>query len=148
MSAASAAKMTEGSWEHFSHDADVGVRGYGATKAIAFENAARAMTAACWDLQSVGRERCVEVSCSAPDDEMLLVDWLNALIFEMATRDMVFGDFEVRIDGGKLDGKAWGAPAGSKRLAAACEPKGATYTALLVAQRPDGSWSAACVVDV
>ena len=33
-------------WEHFEHDADVGVRGWGNTRAEAFEQAAVAMTAA------------------------------------------------------------------------------------------------------
>ena len=30
----------------------------------------------------------------------------------------------------------------------ACEPKGATYTALKVSKNVDGMWSAACIVDV
>jgi tRNA nucleotidyltransferase (CCA-adding enzyme) len=34
------------------------------------------------------------------------------------------------------------------RHAPACEPKGATYTALKVARDADGAWSAACIVDV
>jgi tRNA nucleotidyltransferase (CCA-adding enzyme) len=32
----------------------------------------------------------VEVSCEAPDDELLLVDWLNALVYEMAMRQVLF----------------------------------------------------------
>ena len=32
-------------WEHYEHGADIGVRGFGATKAEAFEQAALAMTA-------------------------------------------------------------------------------------------------------
>ena len=32
-------------WEHFEHDADIGVRGIGASKADAFEQAALALTA-------------------------------------------------------------------------------------------------------
>ena len=34
-----------GEWEHFPHDADVGLRGWGATPAEAFEQAAYALTA-------------------------------------------------------------------------------------------------------
>ena len=135
-------------WEHFSHDADIGARGFGESKAEAFENAARAMMAACLDLAQVRCDQSVQISCSAPDDEVLLVDWLNALIFEMATRRMVFGDFKVRIEGQRLDGEAWGEPADAKRHAPSCEHKGATYTGLRVFQRPDGLWCAECVVDV
>ena len=148
MSAEKPADVARDGWELFAHDADVGVRGLGVTKAEAFENAARAMMAACLDLAQVRCKQCVAVSCSAPDEEVLLVDWLNALIFEMATRRMVFGDFRVRIDGCRLDGEAWGEPADSKRHAPSCEHKGATYTALRVFQRPDGLWCADCVVDV
>ena len=32
-------------WEHFTHDADMGVRGYGETKSQAFEQVALALTA-------------------------------------------------------------------------------------------------------
>ncbi len=139
---------TRDRWELFPHDADIGTRGLGETKAEAFENAARAMMAACLDLTQVRCDLCVAVSCSAPDDEVLLVDWLNALIFEMATRRMVFGDFRVRIEDHRLEGEAWGEPADSRRHAPSCEHKGATYTALRVFQRPDGLWCAECVVDV
>jgi len=40
-------------WEHFPHDADVGVRGVGATLAQAYEQAALALTAAIADLATV-----------------------------------------------------------------------------------------------
>ena len=90
----------------------------------------------------------VEVHCSAPDIELLFVEWLNAIVFEMATRHMLFGRFAVHIDGTRLEGVLWGEPVDVERHAPACEPKGATYTALRVAKERDGSWSAACVVDV
>jgi SHS2 domain-containing protein len=40
-------------WEHFPHEADIGVRGFGASKAQAFEQAALAMTAVMTDLAAV-----------------------------------------------------------------------------------------------
>ena len=80
--------------------------------------------------------------------ELLLVEWLNAIIYEMAVRKMLFGRFAVRIDDGRLEGTLWGEPVDVERHAPACEPKGATYTALRVAKNPDGTWSAACIVDV
>lgn len=134
-------------WEHFPHDADVGVRGFGATPAQAFEQAALALTAV------VTRARVepvspVEVKCDAPDVELLFVDWLNAIIYEMAVRNMLFSRFDVRIEGTELTATLWGEPVDIARHAPACEPKGATYTALRVAREDDGTWSAACVVDV
>ncbi len=87
------------------------------------------------------------MSCEAPDLELLFVEWLNAIIYEMAVRNMLFSRFSVRIDGTRLTGTLWGEPVDVARHQPACEPKGATYTALKVAEN-DGIWSAACIVDV
>ncbi len=134
-------------WEQFPHDADVGVRGFGATPAAAFEQAARALTAVVTHAE-VKALVAVEVGCEAPDIELLFVEWLNAVIYEMAVRRMLFSRFAVRIAGTRLEATLWGEPVDVARHAPACEPKGATYTALRVAQEPGGSWSAACIVDV
>jgi tRNA nucleotidyltransferase (CCA-adding enzyme) len=134
-------------WEHFPHDADVGVRGRGATPAAAFEQAAQALTAVVTHAK-VSPQSAVAVTCDAPDLELLFVEWLNAIIYEMAVRNMLFGRFAVRIEHGRLEATLWGEPVDVERHAPACEPKGATYTALRVGQDPDGTWSAACIVDV
>ena len=136
-----------GQWEHFPHDADVGVRGWGATPAEAFEQAACAMTAVVTRAE-VNPKVAVRVSCQAPDLELLFVEWLNAIIYEMAVRNMLFGRFSVRIEDDRLEGTLWGEPVDVERHAPACEPKGATYTALKVAKDADSRWSAACIVDV
>ncbi|MCO6179079.1 archease [Ciceribacter sp. RN22] len=134
-------------WELFPHDADVGVRGFGATPAEAFEQAALALTAAVTD-EPVEARTMVEVECRAPALDLLFVEWLNAIIYEMAVRRMLFSRFEVRIDGDILKGTLWGEPVDVLRHAPAAEPKGATYGELQVEQAADGSWSAACIVDV
>src|SRR5450759_5008659 len=147
MSQAAAPVANTARWEHFPHDADVGVRGFGATPAEAFEHAAEALTAVV-TLTKVEPKVQVEVKCEAPDLELLFVEWLNAVIYEMAVRGMLFGRFAVRIEGMRLNGVLWGEPVDVERHAPACEPKGATYTALKVAADNNGSWSAACIVDV
>ena len=73
-------------WEHFAHDADIGIRGIGATRSEAFEQAALALTAAITDPAHVAQRIAVAIRCEAPDDELLLADWLNAIVYEMATR--------------------------------------------------------------
>ncbi|OGI45845.1 MAG: archease [Candidatus Muproteobacteria bacterium RBG_16_65_34] len=135
-------------WEHFPHEADVGVRGIGATPEQAFEQAALAMTAVIADPATITPTQAVAIEAEAPDMELLLVDWLNALVYEMATRKLLFSRFEVHIDGQVLRGRAWGEPADAAKHQPAVEVKGATYTALRVAQNPDGEWVAQCVVDV
>jgi len=135
-------------WEHFPHDADVGVRGLGTTLEQAFEQAALALTAVITDLAAVAPREMIRLSCEAPDAELLLVDWLNLLVYEMATRNMLFSRFEVHLEGNRLTAQAWGEALETARHHPAVEVKGATYTALKVAQQPDGGWLAQCIVDV
>jgi SHS2 domain-containing protein len=141
------AVATASSWAHFSHDADIGVVGIGSTKAEAFRQAALALTAVITDPSNVRPVQPVPVFCQAQSDEMLLVEWLNALVYEMAVRTMLFGDFAVEIEAGDLRGTAYGEPVDLGRHEPAVEIKGATLTALQVAEGPDG-WRVQCVVDV
>lgn len=135
-------------WEHFHHVADIGVRGYGHDMAQAFEQAALALTAAITDPDRVHETTQISLSCSAPDSELLLVDWLNALVYEMGTRHLLFKRTEVRIHDHGLQARAWGEPIDPERHVPAVEVKGATYTELRVTRSPDGSWVAQCVIDV
>jgi SHS2 domain-containing protein len=134
-------------WSHFPHRGDVGVRGQGDTMAEAFENAARAMTAVVVPLEAIRSDVAKTVACSAADREILFVDWLNAVIYAMATEGMLFRDFRVEIDGGSLKGTLLGEPVEPTRHEPAVELKGATLTELRVAEGPQG-WTAQCVVDV
>lgn len=135
-------------WEHFHHVADIGVRGFGPTLESAFCQAALALTGVIADPECVRPDKRVGLCCEAPDREMLLVDWLNALVYEMAVGNLLFGRFEVNIAGNRLTGAAWGEPVDVARHQPAVEVKGATYTALEVRQEAKNLWVAQCVVDV
>jgi len=135
-------------WEHFAHAADIGLRGRGATREQAFAEAGRALTAVVTEVDRVAPRLAVPIRCDAPDDELLLVAWLNALVYEMATRRMLFGRFDVRIADHALAATAWGEPVDVARHQPAVEPKGATMTALRVAREPDETWIAQTVLDV
>ena len=135
-------------WTHFHHEADIGVRGIGQTHEEAFEETAMALTAVITDPASVACSDTVTVDCEAPDPELLLVDWLNALVFEMATRKMLFSRFHVELNGTHLLATACGEPIDVARHQPAAEVKGATYTELEVHEDKPGEWRAQCVVDV
>jgi protein archease len=111
--------------ELFAHRADVGVRGVGPTRNAAFEQAALALTSVVTDPSKITSKEAIDVTCEAPEDTYLLLDWLSALIYEMAVRRLVFGRFAVSIEGNRLDGRAWGEPVDRKRHRPAVEPKGA-----------------------
>ncbi len=135
-------------WEHFPHQADIGIRGVGGTLEQAFAQAAIALTAVITDPERVEPRQAVEIACQNPDIELLLVDWLNTLIYEMDTRKMLFSRFSVTIEGPRLTARAWGDALNIARHQPAAEAKAATYTALKVEQTPQAGWSAQCVVDV
>jgi len=135
-------------WEHFSHGADVGIRGRGSTLAEALAAAATAMTAVVTDPATVRQVDSIEIRCTAPSPDLLLVDWLNSLVYEMSTRRMLFSGFEVECDGSGLRARVRGEPVDVERHQPAVEVKGATLTALDVHRSRNGNWTAQCVVDV
>jgi len=135
-------------WEHFHHEADIGVRGCGHSPEAAFEEAALALTSVITDLDTVSCRESVAITCEAPDLELLFVDWLNALVYEMATRRMLFRRYRVRLDGTRLHATACGESIEVARHQPAAEVKGATYTELEVREEQPGEWRAQCVVDV
>jgi SHS2 domain-containing protein len=135
-------------WEHFEHMADIGVRGFGPSPAEAFAHAAVALSAVICDPATIHTVDKVEFECQASELELLFVDWLNAVIYEMAVRRMLFGRFDVNISGDRLKATAWGEPLDRQRHQPAVEIKGATFTELKVSRESDGQWLAQCVVDV
>jgi len=135
-------------WEHFDHGADIGVRGIADTEAGAFEQAALALTAVITNPDLVRCTETVEVHCEAPDHEILFTEWLNAIIFEVATRNMLFSRFEIKLFKESLTATLCGEAVNIQRHSPAVEIKGATYTSLKVFQDDDGKWIAQCVVDV
>jgi SHS2 domain-containing protein len=135
-------------WEHFEHQADIGVCGVGITKEQAFEQAALALTAVITDLASVEPKEKVEIACEAADDELLLIEWLSSLLFGMDCRKMLFSQFEVVINQDKLTAVYRGEKLYIAKHHPAVEVKGATYMSLSVKQDESGRWIAQCVVDV
>ena len=134
-------------WEHFQHQADIGVRGIGAEPEEAFAEGAYALMAVFCNPQKVQPRRAVRITAEAPDRELLFADWLNQIIYEIDTRRMLFSRFEVTLDGDTLTGTAWGEPADPDKHEFAVDVKAATYQMLKVAEE-NGRWIAQCVVDV
>lgn len=134
-------------WELFEHGADVGVRGVGRSLGEAFAQVGIALTAVITEPSNVRPRAGVDLRCAAPDPGLLLIDWLNALIYEMAAQDMLFAEFEIDTDGRTLSAHCRGETLDRDRHMPAVEIKGATPTALRV-EESGGVWLAQCVVDV
>jgi tRNA nucleotidyltransferase (CCA-adding enzyme) len=140
--------MGKGYWEHYSHPADMGIRGFGSTREEAFAQAALAMTAIVLDPAKIDCRQAVEVVCEDDDDEMLFWHWLSELLSEMALHNMVFGRFELQAVNGGLKAIAWGEEVDKNKHEPAVEVKAATFAGLKVDHARDGTWMAQCVVDV
>jgi SHS2 domain-containing protein len=134
-------------YETFEHEADVGIRGFGSSIEEAFENAALALYSVMVNINSIVPGEKKIVTAAAPDQELLLVEWLNALLSLSDIERMVFSKFEVKIKGTALSGSAWGERLDRARHEARVEVKGATYHMLSVGEQ-DGRYTAQCVVDV
>jgi len=130
----------------FREDPVLNIQGVGPTLGAAFAEAALAMMAAVTDPAAVKHEETVEIECAAPSAELLLVNWLNAVAFEMAARSMVFGTFNVDTDGFQLRATAIGERVSKERHAPNVEIKGATLRELAVAEDRPGEWRAQCTV--
>lgn len=134
-------------YETFEHEADIGIRGSGKSIEKAFENAALALYFVIVNIDSVKPAEMREISVSAPDRELLLVEWLNALLSLSDIERLLFSKFEVHISGESLTATVWGERLDTGRHELGVEVKGATYHMLRVAEK-DGVYTAQCVVDV
>ncbi|KTD10967.1 hypothetical protein Lgra_1933 [Legionella gratiana] len=134
-------------WEHFSHESDIGVRGFGSTLSEAFAMGALALTHVITHSQLIQPLKKFHIHCEAPNQEILFVDWLNAIIYNMAIHKMLFSQFDVTIKGLKLTAIIAGEQVDITRHQPAVEVKGATFTELKVHQN-NQTWIAQCVVDV
>lgn len=140
--------MNNPRWEHFEHEADIGVRGYGSNLPEVFTQTALALSSVVTDLEKIDAIECITVECDAPDYDILLLDWLNELIYQMADRKMLFSRFNVDITGSHLKATICGESANQQKHQPAVEIKGATFTQLKVIENSSGEWIAQCIVDV
>jgi SHS2 domain-containing protein len=134
-------------YETFEHGADIGIRGFGQTAAEAFEHAAMALYSVMVNVHAVEPKEKRTIAVSAPDQELLLVEWLNALLSLSDIEHMVFSKFNVKMEKASLTGTAWGEKLDQERHEPNVEIKGATYYMLKVI-KAEGRFVAQCVVDV
>ncbi len=133
------------------HPADLAVRAWGRTTGEAFAEAARGLFAAMIDVERVAPAEAMRVRLSADSVELLLVDWLAALVAEKDLSGRVFSQFSVdvrlHVRGAELTASAWGESLDRVRHAPRLEVKGITRLGLSVREE-EGRWVARYVADV
>lgn len=130
-------------FELFEQQDHVGVRGFGATVAEAFAQAARGLTALSTDPGRVRERRRVDFSCGATDSQHLLAQWLDAVARTMRDEGLVFARFEVRIESDLLHATGFGEPIDATRCAREWAGFRASADAAFVGLVPEG-WLAQC----
>jgi len=120
-------------FEIMEHTADVGVVAYGTSIDEAFANAGRGLFSLITDLESVYERDYRDIEVTAPDQDSLLVAWLNELIYLFDAEGMLFNRFDItEISSTCLKARAYGEVADSTRHRLKTGVKGATYHMLKV----------------
>jgi len=125
-------------YEQFSHTADIGVRVFGKTLKELFENAAFAMFDILADLNGLKGEIVQDFELTAPNNEELLISWLDELLYNFYTKQIIFYEFKVReLSADLIKAKAFGRPVSENRNRLKTEIKAATYYNLKIIKRDD-----------
>ncbi len=120
-------------FEILDHTADVGIIAYGADLSQAFANAARALFSLITELDDVEEVLHRDIELTASDEESLLVEWLNELIYLFDTEDIIFKRFDIiQLDNTHLKARSYGEKVDSSRHKIKIGVKAATYHMLKV----------------
>ena len=125
-------------YEQFSHTADIGVRVFGKTLKELFENAAFAMFDILADLEGLKGEITQDFELTAPNHEELLIAWLDELLYNFYTKNIIFYKFEVaELSEDVVMAKAFGRSISENRNRLKTEIKAATYYNLKIIKKDD-----------
>ena len=123
----------EKDFEIVDHTADVGIRAYGADMNQAFANAARALFTLITELDDVAEVLHRDIELTAPDEESLLVEWLNELIYLFDVENIIFKRFDItRLNPTQLKARSYGEKVDSSKHKLKMGVKAATYHMLKV----------------
>ena len=123
----------EKEFEIVNHTADVGIIAYGANISQAFTNAARALFSLITELDNVDEVVYRDIELIAPDQESLLVQWLNELIYLFDTENIIFKRFDIsQLNSTQLKARSYGEKVDSAKHKLKTGVKAATYHMLKV----------------
>jgi protein archease len=126
-------------YEIFGTTADVGVTSYGSTLPEALEAQAQGMFDVMAETDSVQPKEEFTVEADGTDDEVLLVDFLNELLFLFDAKRILLREFHItETGGGKLKASVRGEEIDLTRHVIKTPIKAVTYHMLKVERTPDG----------
>jgi len=123
----------EKEFEIVDHTADVGIIAYGADIKQAFANAARALFSLITELDEVAEVVYRDTELTASDEESLLVEWLNELIYLFDAENIIFKRFDItQLNNTQLKARSYGEKVDSLKHKLKTGVKAATYHMLKV----------------
>jgi SHS2 domain-containing protein len=138
-------------FEWVEHPSDIGFRAYGKNLAEAFENAALALFEVMVNTSKVEPLKLTEVELEAEDEQALLYDWLDWLLYFHDSQNLVMSKFRVAISqttgGFKLNAKAWGEHFDPVKHSSRTAVKAMTYHMMEI-KREQKRCSVQAVVDI
>jgi SHS2 domain-containing protein len=127
------AEAVEKDFEIINHTADVGIIAYGADMSQAFANAARALFSLITELDDVAEVIHRDIELTATDEESLLVEWLNELVYQFDTEDILFKRFDIiQLNNTHLKARGYGEKVDKSKHKIKIGVKAATYHMLKV----------------
>lgn len=140
--------MSGAGWEHFDVEADVGVRGWGATRGDAFAQATLGVFALLVAPDEVHVHERREVRAQADAPEALLVAWIDECLYVHEIEGFVARSVEMLVCTDTLaHGVLHGEPLDPERHRLGTVVKGATCHQVMVGVR-EGAHEAQIIVDV
>ncbi len=140
--------MSRQPFEMVAHTADIGVRIHGGDMEELLVNAAHALYSILLRTTNLTERLERVVTVDSPDEETLLVDWLNELIYLFDAEQLAFSRFEVeQLTGCCLQARCFGECTDSARHEAARDVKAATYHMAHIHRAADG-YTAQVILDV
>ena len=123
----------EKEFEFIDHTADVGIIAYGVDMKQAFANAAKALFSLITELDDVAEVVHRDIEVTAPDQESLLVEWLNELIYLFDTKQILFKKFDIdQFEPTHLKARSYGEKVDTSKHKLKVGVKAATYHMLKI----------------
>ena len=120
-------------FEVLNHTADIGIVAYGSDMKEAFANAAKGMFSLITELGDVEENEHRNIELTAPDQESLLVAWLNELIFLFDVDNVLLRRFVIsQLSKTRLKARGYGERVDASKHKLKLGIKAATYHMLKI----------------
>ena len=135
-------------FEQIEHGADVGIRVFAPTLPELFRQAALGMYSLMVDIETVRPTDHVDIELAGDELDLLLVDFLNELLYHTDAEGMLFCDCDVTLASAGLQARCHGERYDPRRHTIEEGIKAATYHMLAITEQAAVGYEATIIFDV